>query len=143
MSHLLRRTQGPSSLTTSIFHQTLLFRWIAHIALDISWKWILCPVVKKRRYFGPYLQSFVLPANSLSLDDSSGRRHFFKKKQILTHFFVESNRVFFCFSVFCILLQKRWWWLRRHSCAICRVSVTVWRRLHWKGLDSRTQCLRS
>ena len=28
------------------------------------------------------------------LDETSGRRHFFAKKQILTHFFMESDRVF-------------------------------------------------
>ena len=72
MSHLSRRTQGPSSLTTSIFRQTLV---LTHIVSDSSWKRILSSVekkYKKSKVSRQYLQIFVLPTKPLS---SHVRKH--------------------------------------------------------------------
>ena len=69
-------TQGPSSLTTSVFRKTLIFRRMTHIILYSSWKRILSSVEETSMFFFPSY-FFEFARKETRLDDASGRLHFF------------------------------------------------------------------
>ena len=116
VSHLLRRTQGPSSLTTSIFSQTLIFRRVAYIVSDSSWKKdTLFSGEKSKKKKNESISSISSKFRSSNKTFECGREEtraqtshldvvisFYRSRYLYTSSW---NRIAcFCFSVFCILL---------------------------------------
>ena len=141
--HIMRHTlQETSSLTTSIFRQTILLRRMTFIFLDSSWKRIHAWVRKIER---------ISPISSIStslsyffefdrkesrLDETFWRRRFVVLERILSQFFKKSDSVFSSSFFF--------WWIPgremivRLLCVLRLLSLCICRRLHRKNNHSNS-----